>query len=51
MAGKKYTRVRAHIRRTPAKKAKSKDNDMSPIERIVQAETENIIKGRQRKIS
>ena len=50
MAGKKYTRVRAYIRRTP-RKTKPKDDNMSPIERIVQAETENIIKGRQRKIS
>jgi hypothetical protein len=52
MAGKKFTRVRAHIRRsrrTPEKTTSKEDK--SPIERIVDAEVDAIIRGRQRKIS
>jgi len=48
MAEKKYTRVREHIRIT--KKAKP-EKDISPLRKIVDAEVNNIIKGRQRKIS
>jgi len=48
MAEKKYTRVREHIRIT--KKAKPK-KDISPLRKIVNAEADNIIKGKQRKIS
>ncbi len=49
MAGKKYTRVRSHIRR-PRKESKPRGGG-SPIQRIVEAEAENTIKGKQRKIS
>ena len=50
MAGKKYVRVREHIQRAPSK-TKPKEDNRSPIEKIVDAEVESIIKGRPRKIS
>ena len=46
--GEKITHVRAHIRRT-RKKRKSEKN-VSPIQRIVNAEADNIAKGKRRKI-
>ena len=46
--GEKITRVRAHDRRTP-KERKQKKNE-SPIQQIVNAEADKIIKGKRRKI-
>ncbi len=48
MAEKKYTRVREHIRITKKPKPKK---DIFPIQRIVNAVVEGIIKGKRRKIS
>ena len=46
--GEKITRVRAHSRRKQ-KESKPKKNK-SPIQRIVNAEADNIVKGKRRKI-
>jgi hypothetical protein len=48
--GGKIVRVKAHSRRAPRKTKREVDN-RSPIEKIVDAEVEGIIKGRPRKIS
>ena len=42
--GKKITRVRAYDRRT--QKKREKERNESPIQRIVNAETDKIIKGK-----
>ncbi len=42
--GEKITRVRAHNRRTPKKREKERNE--SPIQRIVNAEVDKIIKGK-----